>query len=58
MKNSRQEKKGELSVVQETTDRKFKGVPCTEKELKEHLKAFSDMDESALYIDKPRHWKK
>lgn len=45
-------------MVQETTDRKFKGVPCTEKELKEHLKAFSDMDESALYIDKPRHWKK
>lgn len=60
MKNSRQEKKGELSVAQETTDKesRFKGVPCTEKELKEHLKSFSDIDESATFIDKPRHWKK
>lgn len=47
-------------MAQETTDKesRFKGVPCTEKELKEHLKSFSDIDESATFIDKPRHWKK
>ena len=34
------------------------GISCSEKSLKEYLEAFSDIDESIKYIDKPRHWKK
>lgn len=34
------------------------GVPMSEKALAEHLKAFSDIEESIKFVDKPRHWKK
>lgn len=47
-------------MAQVMTDKKKpkEGIPCSEKELKEHLKAFEDIEESIKYIDKPRHWKK
>lgn len=58
-----QEKQEELFTVKEMTDKKEtkkvrEGVPMTEKALAEHLKSFSDIEESIKFVDKPRHWKK
>lgn len=49
--------------IMETTDKKEskkarEGVLMSEKALAEHLKAFSDIEESIKFVDKPRHWKK
>lgn len=39
----------------EETKYKYAGIPMTEEKLKEHIKAFADIDESVKALDKKRN---